>query len=154
MDNLAAVPLPFIKGIHYEREPLEQHVFILFTGTNYKTEPAGQGSGEQGDFSGHPLSPQGQGGGATPAAGRWRPPSSRCWRSPATPLRWQPQKPVAHGEAGLSGLCMWYTSLSSSSGTCGAMQPPQLRRRPSCDGRQRHLVPPSPPATTPGLTSQ
>lgn len=57
------------------REPLEQHVLILFTGTNYKTEPAGQGCGGQGDFSGHPLSPQGQGGDRhLPAAGVSPPP--------------------------------------------------------------------------------
>lgn len=46
---------------------------------------------------------------------------------------------------------MWYTSLSSSSGTCGAAEPPQRRATaaPHAAGRQRHLVPPAPSAPLP-----
>lgn len=57
---------------------------------------------------------------AEPSSSRGQddPSAPRAGRGPAAGKAGR-RRGAAQGEAGLSGLCMWYTSLSSSSGTCG-----------------------------------
>lgn len=141
------MPCPAALRFH-QRPILQKRAMLLFRSQELITKVSQWGSG----CSPPPtLSPRG-----FLLTGRavrltWRPPSSRPRGQPRRPAEArQPGSMAAQGEAALSGLCMWYTSLSSSSGTCSTARPAQLRRRPSCGGRQRHLVPPA----TPGLTSQ
>lgn len=126
----------------------KSHAFISSTGTNYKSEPVGKQV-----FSPTTLSPPGFILTGTAMQMTWQPPFSRPRGSPGAPLRRrQPGSMAAQGEAALSGLCMWYTSLSSSSGTCSTARPAQLMRPAHTheEGGSAILCRPPPP----GLTSQ